>query len=472
MMDIFTIFDLGFLVAFGLFVIIFLYTRKKNLKREGLMYLYRTSWGLKLIDYVGTKYKRTLSFLSYVSVGLGYILMGTMVYFLGKIVYIYIAFPQVVRTIKVPPIMPLIPYLPQMFKLDFLPPFYFTYWIVIIAIIAITHEFAHGIFARHAGVKVKATGFGFLGPFLAAFVEPDEEHMEKKSIFSQLSILSAGTFANVLTAIFFLGVLWIFFITCFTASGVVFDTYSYSPVELSSIIAVNGIAIEGATYDKVLNSINGGKFDKIETTGGDYLATRDILEQQTGDENYLILYDDAPAINAGLGKVIVEINDIKTNSLDSLKMELEKYSVGETIKVETKTDEGVKEFEVVLEKNPEKDSVWLGIGFSNPERKGILGRMYVALSSFKEEHVDYEPKWVGGTFIFDLLWWVILISISVALVNMLPIGIFDGGRVFYLTILAITKSDAKAKSAFKWLTYLFLVLLVVLMVYWGVSFFR
>ena len=30
------------------------------------MYLYRTSWGLKLIDYVGTKYKKTLSFLSYV----------------------------------------------------------------------------------------------------------------------------------------------------------------------------------------------------------------------------------------------------------------------------------------------------------------------------------------------------------------------------------------------------------------------
>ena len=435
------------------------------------MYLYRTSWGLKLIDYVGTKYKRTLSFLSYISITLGYILMGSMIYFLGKIVYIYVAYPQVVRTIKVPPIMPLIPYLPQMFKLDFLPPFYFTYWIVIIAIIAITHEFAHGIFARHAGVKVKATGFGFLGPFLAAFVEPDEEHMEKKSIFSQMAILSAGTFANVLTAIFFLGVLWIFFITCFTASGVVFDTYSYSPVALSSIVAVNGIAIEGATYDKVLNSINGGKFDKIETTGGDYLATRDILERQTGDEEYLVLYDDAPAINAGLRGAIIEINDAEITNLDILKSELNKYSIGETIKVETKTNEGVEEFNILLERNPDKDSVWLGIGFSNPGSKGIIGKMYVALSSFKENHVYYEANWIGGMFIYDLLWWIILISISVALVNMLPIGIFDGGRVFYLTILAITKSDAKAKKAFKFMTYLFLLLVVILMGFWLKSFF-
>lgn len=470
MMDIFTIFDLGFLIAFGLFVIIFLYSRKKNLRREGLMYLYRTSWGIKLIDYVGTKYKRTLSFLSYVSIGLGYILMGTMVYFLGKIVYIYVAFPQIVQTIKVPPIMPLIPYLPQMFKLDFLPPFYFTYWIIIIAIIAITHEFSHGIFARHADVKVKATGFGFLGPFLAAFVEPDEKQMEKKSIFSQLSILSAGTFANILTAIFFLGVLWIFFITCFTASGVVFDTYSYSPVAISSIIAVNGISIENPDYEGILNLLDGEKFDKIETKDGNYFATREILEQQTGDEDYLILYDDAPAIKAELVGAIIEINDVGIKNIDNLKNELDKYSVGETIKIDTKTNEGIEKFEIVLEENPDKDGVWLGIGFSAQESKGIIGKMYVALSSFKEDHVYYEANWIGGIFIYDMLWWVILISISVALVNMLPIGIFDGGRVFYLTILAITKSDAKAKKAFSWMTYLFLILLVVLMGFWVFSF--
>src|SRR3989344_7705505 len=139
----FIIYDVTFLVAFAVFVSVFLYTRKHNLKREGLLYLYRAGWGIKLIEKTGEKYKRALGFLSYLSIITGYILMAVMLYLLGKIVYLYIALPSVVREIKIPPITPLVPYLPQVFKLDFLPPFYFTYWIVIIAIIAIFHEFAH-----------------------------------------------------------------------------------------------------------------------------------------------------------------------------------------------------------------------------------------------------------------------------------------------------------------------------------------
>ena len=145
----FVIYDLTFLALFVIFVAIFLFRKRENLKKEGLLFLYRTSWGIKLINYVGAKYKKTLKFLSYVSIGMGYILMVSMLYLLGKIIWIYLFMPEIVKAVKVPPITPLIPYLPQIFKIDFLPPFYFTYWIAILAIIAITHEFAHGIFADH-----------------------------------------------------------------------------------------------------------------------------------------------------------------------------------------------------------------------------------------------------------------------------------------------------------------------------------
>ncbi len=471
-MNIFTIFDIGFLILFGLFLTIFLYSRRKKLKREGLLYLYRTKWGIKLINYVGEKYKRTLHVLSYISVGLGYILMAVMLYLLGKIVYLYIAFPQIVRTIKVPPIMPLIPYLPQMFKLDFLPPFYFTYWIIIIAIIAITHEFAHGIFSRYAGVKVKATGFGFLGPFLAAFVEPDEEQMEKKSKFSQLAILSAGTFANILTAIFFLAVLFIFFSVAFSPSGVIFDTYSYSAVDIASISAVNGVVVENPTYEKILNLVDGKKFDEIETTNGKYFATREVLEQQEDNENFLILYDDAPAINAELVGAITELNGVKIKNIENLKNELEKYSPGEKVIVKTKTSNGTSEYEIVLGEHPDKENVaWLGIGFFAQESRGVFGKIYDILSSFKEDHVYYEPKHETMIFIYNLFWWIILISISVALVNMLPVGIFDGGRVFYLTVLAIVKDDKiRAKKIVSLVSNLFLFILLILMFFWFFAF--
>jgi len=64
------------------------------------------------------------------------------------------------------------------------------------------------------------------------------------------------------------------------------------------------------------------------------------------------------------------------------------------------------------------------------------------ISSFRATNTYYEPS-LGelGVFVYNLLWWLVLISLSVALVNMLPMGIFDGGRFFYLTVLGITKNE-------------------------------
>jgi len=208
------IYDITFLVLFTAFVIWFLYSRRANLKREGIMYLYKTQWGVRFINYVGGKYKRTLSVLAFVAVVCGYFLMAAMMYFLYQLVYVYLFVPEVVRAIKIPPLIPLVPYLPEAFNVSFLPPFYFTYWIIAIAVIAIFHEFAHGVIARRYGVNIQTTGFGFLGPFLAAFVEPDEKQMEAKPKYQQIAILSAGVFTNLVLEDFdeigWLKAMWLF----------------------------------------------------------------------------------------------------------------------------------------------------------------------------------------------------------------------------------------------------------------------
>ena len=75
---------------------------------------------------------------------------------------------------------------------------------MILAIVAIIHEFAHGIFMRKYKIHIKSTGFGFfpffLPVFLAAFVEQDEKSMNKASIFQQKAVLAAGTFAKACLA--------------------------------------------------------------------------------------------------------------------------------------------------------------------------------------------------------------------------------------------------------------------------------
>lgn len=468
------VYDLTFLIIFLIFISIFLYRGRKNLKKEGLLLLYKTSWGIKLINYVGNKYKKTLKALGYISITLGYCLMATMLYLFGKIVWLYIFNQNIVRAIKVPPIMPLIPYLPQAFKLDWLPPFYFTYWILIIAIIAITHEFAHGIFAARDKVKIKKTGFGFfpffLPVFLAAFVELDEKGMAKKSRFSQMAVLSAGTFANVLTAILFFGILVLFFSFAFAPAGVSFNDYVSSTVVIATITSVNSMPLADPTYENFISLLKPNEsINEIEAGSGKYVGIERIF-----NETHAQLYDYAPAINAELESVILKIEGVAVYNIDMLSEELSKYSPGDSITLNVLgEDEEDYDKDIVLGEHPlDENRAWLGIGFIYKKSSGVIGKIIDRLSSFKKPNTYYEPKIDGvSIFIYHLLWWVVLISISVALINMLPVGIFDGGRFFYLTIFALTKSEKKAKKAFSLITRFILFLVLLLMVFWVFSMF-
>ncbi|MEK6913340.1 MAG: site-2 protease family protein [Nanoarchaeota archaeon] len=473
----FIIYDVALLLIFLVFTSVFLYKHKTNLKKEGLLFLYKTGRGIKIIERIGTKYKKLLNVLSYVSIGLGFLLMGTMIYFFGKIVWLYVFHNEIVSLIKVPPIMPLLPYLPQVFKMDYLPPFYFIYWIVILAVVAISHEFSHGIFAINKKVKVKSTGFGFfpffLPVFLAAFVELDEKKMEKKKISHQMAILSAGTFANTLTAIFFFGILILFFSLAFTPSGVVYDTYTYSAIGLSAITSINNVQITNPTYDKVLELVNDKGISEIKAGDKTYLVTKNFLTTQQNNNQYVLLYENAPAIKVNLSKTIIKVNDIAVNSKEKLGEEIQKYSPGTKIIITTFEDDYDRDYPIVLVENPEdKTKSYLGIGFMNKESSGVIGKIMNLLYSFRDSNIYYLPKFNFAEFIYNLLWWLVMISLSVALVNMLPVGIFDGGRFFYLTVLAITKSKEIAKKAFGFLTYLFLLLVLVIMIFWAIGLFK
>ena len=462
-----------------MFVAIFLYRHRKNLKREGLLLLYKTSVGVRIIDKIGKKYKKILNILGWVSIGLGFLLMLAMLYLFGKMVWLYIFQSELIQLVKIPPITPLLPYLPQIFKLDFLPPFYFIYWIVIIAIVAIVHEFSHGIFAANKGVKIKSTGFGFfpffLPVFLAAFVELDEKKMAKKKISSQMAVLSSGTFANLLTAVLFFGIWALFFSLAFTPSGVVFDTYTYSPVYVASISSVNNVNVNNITYNQILSLVNNSGKALNEVTADDtkYLITESFLEKQKGADKYLLLYDNSPAINANLSSIILKINEVSIRSKEQLGKELLKYTPGAKITITALVGDADRDYEIVLGKNPQNESrAYLGIGFINKESSGIFGKLMTVFTSFRDSGVYYKPNFQAAEFIYNWIWWLVLICFSVALINMLPVGIFDGGRFFFLMMLALTKSKDKAKKIFKAVTYLFLFLLGVIMVFWAINFFR
>lgn len=454
----FITYDILFLILFILITAMFLYVRRKNLKREGLLYLYRTKIGLAIINNTSKKYKKILEPLQYVIIATGYILMAFILWIFIRFSYSYLVSPTLAASLKVPVLLPLIPYLPALFKIDFLPPFYFTYWILIIAIIAIPHEFAHGIFAKLNKIRVHSTGFGFLGPFLAAFVEPDEKQVQKSSKFAQLSIMAAGTFANVLATILFGLVMWAFFVSAFSPAGVYFNTYQFSTINISDIQSVSNVNIDNTTFVKI-TSDNKSYFTDF--------ATFNLSKQ--GNLSYILAYDDTPAFENGLAGAIMEIDGKKITSIQDLNITLNSYKPNDTINIKSLVTASngteTKDYNITLGGTGGEPN--LGIGILTLKNSGFLSWVYSLIAKVKDPMIYYSSS-LGdfGIFIYNLLWWIVLINLSVALTNMLPVGIFDGGRFFYVTLLGLTGSKKFAERAFKFSTLALLIIVALLMVKW------
>ncbi len=464
MVSAFTIYDLLFLAAFTIAVSVFLYTRRKNLQRQGLLYLYRTQVGVRFIDKFSKKYSRLLHSLQYLIITSGFLLMAGMIWMLIRFSWFYLTSPVAAKALKVPVLIPLVPYLPDIFKIDFLPSFNFTYWIIIIALIAIPHEFAHGIFARLYQIKVHSTGFGFLGPFLAAFVEPDEKSMAKLKKSQQMTILAAGTFANVIFFIIFALLFWLFFAIAFTPAGVNFNTYSTSIINTSSISLPSNFSLDE-------------EFIEINSNGQKYFTNPKLLQQtlDSGIEQ-LIVFDDSPALNASLQGAIAEINGIKVTSFDELRSTLASFNPGEEVEIKTFYQESVRsnnieERSYTLQLAERDGKSFLGIGIASQQSNGLLGYIFTSISKIKDPFIFYQSS-LGtfGWFVYYLLWWSVLILISVALVNMLPLGIFDGGRFFYLAVWGLTGSEKIGRKSFSLSTWLLLALLLALMIKWALIF--
>ena len=386
----FLLYDLIFLGIFCLFIVSFLYKRRKNLKREGIIYLYRTKVGIRFIDYVGKKFKRVLGVLQYFSIALGYVLMIAVFYMLIKVTYTYLAFPEITRIIKAPPLVPLIPYFPEIFGVQsFFPPFYFTYFIIAVLVVATVHEFSHGIFAKAKGLKIKSTGFAFLGPIIGAFVEPDEKKMEKQPKLAQMGILSAGVFANVITTILFIFIAWLFLFLAFTEGGFIFNGYILTAVNVSSISSIGNYSIElnNANAEGILSLIKSGEIKEslgipldgkainmteIKANNKTYfISLEDLKAQLVVNKEVLVAFPDLPAVRSGLKGTIIELNGEKIKNQETLSRELAKYKPGDEVTIKTKFKEVILSYNLRLAESPlDKNKAFLGVSSTNYDNSG------------------------------------------------------------------------------------------------------
>ncbi|HJN57080.1 MAG: site-2 protease family protein [Candidatus Woesearchaeota archaeon] len=309
-------------LIFFLFLIAFILTHKKGRqihvwKAVPIFYavMYRTKFGLMWMNKVGRKYKRFLKYAGYVAIAVGFVGMILITFFLVKGVIPLIFEPDApVGAGLVLPVKGSGVFEDVVF---FVP---IEFWIISIFIIALVHEYAHGVLSRTYDIKVKSSGFAFLGiivPIIpAAFVEPEEKILKKRPVRQQLSVFAAGPMANIVLAVL-CGLILVFALT---------------PLS-SKMIEANGVTIT--------NFVEG----------------------------------DFPAKNAGMkvNEVIKEINGIKTPYLDNLSYELARVNPGNPIRLTT--DKGTYKIKTV--KNPENSSkAYLGIYLaqSSEIKSGVIDK--------------------------------------------------------------------------------------------------
>ena len=178
----------------AVFLFVFL-NRKKFQFQLKFIALYKTKWGIGLMDRVASRYRELVKLFSYVSIGIG---------FAGMLLMLLLLVQSLVKLFTVPNAPPAIsPVLPGV-RIPGVPEEFFiplVSGILGIFVVAVVHEFAHGVVARAHDIVVKSSGPIIAGPIFAAFVEPDEEQVKKKSDVVQYSLFASGPFANILTAV-------------------------------------------------------------------------------------------------------------------------------------------------------------------------------------------------------------------------------------------------------------------------------
>lgn len=194
--------QLIFAAVFFAALALFLLLKRRHVIVEWLIFpvvymaMYRAGWGIKAMDSIAGRLRPLLKALGVVAVVIGFIGMGLISYQLVKNLS-----EIVTRSSSGSSVGIIQPFAKDVPGTIFVP---FIYFIISIFIIAVLHEFSHGVMARVHKCKVKSSGFAFLGlviPIIpAAFVEPCEKEMSRKSRMAQLSILAAGAVSNILCA--------------------------------------------------------------------------------------------------------------------------------------------------------------------------------------------------------------------------------------------------------------------------------
>ncbi|OKY78262.1 MAG: Membrane-associated protease RseP regulator of RpoE activity in bacteria [Candidatus Methanohalarchaeum thermophilum] len=337
--------------------------KKFGLEVDGVFFLaWKTNHGKKLIEKITNKFRKFLEKMGVLNVFISTLSIIVVTIFLGYQLFIMFTRPDLVSQATLGEAV-LLPGLA-------LPIFYGA---IALGVAIIFHEFSHGIFARLNDIKITSIGAGIFAIIPLAFVEPDEEDIEKSSRSSKIQMFSAGPSINIYICLISV------FLTFIMISAF------FSP-------ATTGVGITQVVPDS-----------------------------------------SASDIGLKPGLVIEEINNQDIENLEDFNKAMEKQDPGETINIKTDQGEftatlGEKEGEAFLGIAPVEITSFYN-SYKNPLAY-LVPQLGTGLDMFK---LDFFESQVNPNIVLPLIqttFWVSLLNFWIGILNMMPIYPLDGGRVF------------------------------------------
>ncbi len=260
----------------------------------------------------------------------------------------------------------------------------FAYGIIALMTVMVIHEFGHGIIARAEGIKIDSIGVLLLAILPGAFVEPNEEDIEKSKRITKLRIYAAGSFFNlILAALSFIGFV------------------------LISVLIIGGLTLGIPSVTIPGTSIGTEPVTLLNATNPVYSVFT---------ENGIQIESVVPGSPASkvlqTGTILQSINGVSTNNITKFTQLASNLHIGENLTL--KTNQGT--YHIVAGTNPTNST-----------------RGYIGISSTANEIVNPNIAKTYGQlpwFAYDLselLFWVFLLNFSVGIFNLLPMKPLDGG---------------------------------------------
>jgi len=242
----------------------------------------------------------------------------------------------------------------------------------------------------------------------------------------------------------------------FTSAGYVFNSYSYT--------LLNNSDINNVTYNSELN------LTEVTVNGKIYFFDEKLKSQFDKNLSELIAYENSPAIRNKLKGAIIQADDVKIKNIDDLQIFLQNKNPGDNISLKLRVSEiEIKDYYIALGKHPNNSSLgYIGVSSTDIKPTGIFSTLLYYATLFKSPATYYEPIFASELIIFieKLLWWIILLNLSVAVMNMLPVSIFDGGQVFYVTMLKIFKKENIARGLVSFVSFFILCVFLFMTFLW------